>query len=218
MRVSSSSRFRMAPNSRAISASVSSVLRVLARVLEEPRVLDRDGDVGAELPQQRLVGFGELPGRVAEEVERADHAPLAAQRHDELRGRAGHRLHVPRIRADVVDENRLAFGDGGADQPVAHLHPELPDDIVRVADGVGDRQLLASRIEQVHGERLELRDARDEQRDLLEQLVEIEDGRDLPSELEQGDDELASVRRRGRSRSDGVGHETTSIIASFPWT
>ena len=36
--------------------------RVLALVLEEPRVLDRDRDVRAELPQQRLVGLGELPG------------------------------------------------------------------------------------------------------------------------------------------------------------
>ena len=112
----------MAPNSRAISASVSSVLVYSRSLLEEPRVLDRDGDVGAELPQHRLVGLGELPGRVAEQVERADHAALAAQRHDELGVRAGHRLDVPRIGVHVVDENRLAFGDRRADQPVAHLH------------------------------------------------------------------------------------------------
>jgi hypothetical protein len=101
---------------------------------------------------------------------------------------------------------------------MAHLDPELPDDVVRVADGVGDRQLFSSRIEQVDGEGLELRDARDQQRDLVEQLVEIEDGRDLSSELEQGDDELTNIRRSGRSRRDRVGHEITSIIASSPWT
>ncbi len=208
----------MAPNSRAISASVSSVLRVLALVLEQPRVLDRDGDVRAELPQQRLVGLGELPRRVAEQVQRADDASLAAERHDELRPRSGHRLHVPRIGVDVVDENRLAFGDGGADQPVPDLQPQPPHDIVRIADGVGDRQLLAARIEQVDGERLELGDARDELRNLVQQLVEIEDGGDLAPQLEERDDELADVRRSGRSGGGGVGHEITSIIASFAWT
>ena len=36
--------------------------RVLALVLEQPRVLDRDRDVRAELPQDHLVGLGELAG------------------------------------------------------------------------------------------------------------------------------------------------------------
>ena len=47
----------MAPNSRAISASVSSVLGVLALVLEQPRVLDRHRDVRGELAQHRFVGL-----------------------------------------------------------------------------------------------------------------------------------------------------------------
>ena len=82
---------------------------------------------------------------------------------------------------------------------MADLDPQRPDDVVRVADRVGDRQLLAARIEQVDGERLELREPRDELRDLVQQLVEIEDRRDLASELEQRDDELADVAA-GRRR------------------
>ena len=65
MRVSSSSRFRIAPNSRRDLGQRLERARVLALVLEEPRVLDRDRDVRAELAQQRLVGLGELPRGVA---------------------------------------------------------------------------------------------------------------------------------------------------------
>ena len=72
IRVSSSSRSRIAPNSRAISASVSSVVGVLALALEQPGVFDGHRHVRPELPQHRLVDFGELPGGVAEQVERAD--------------------------------------------------------------------------------------------------------------------------------------------------
>src|SRR5262249_19306791 len=62
---------------------------------------------------------------------------------------------------------------------------------------VRDRQLLALVIEQVHREGVELGDPGDERRQLGKQLVEIEDGRHFPPELEQRDHELADVRRRG---------------------
>jgi hypothetical protein len=58
---------------------------------------------------------------------------------------------------------------------MADLDPELPDDVVRVADGVGDRQLLAPGIEQVDRECLEVRDARDEQRDLVSNSSRLTD-------------------------------------------
>ena len=143
IRVSSSSRFRIAPNSRAISASVSSVRGVLALVLEQARVLDRHRDVRAELAQDHLVGVGELAGRVAEQVERADDAALAPERHDQLGARSGHGLDVARIGVHVVDENRLALRDRGADQALPDLQPQRARDVVRIADRVGDRQLLA---------------------------------------------------------------------------
>ena len=133
------------------------------------------------------------PARVAQQVERADDAALAAQRHDELGVRAGHRFDVARIVVHVVDEDRLAFGDRGADQALPDLDPQRAGHLLRIADRVRDRQLLALRIEQVHGERLKLRQPRDELRDLLQQLVEIEHRRDLASQLEQRDHELADV-------------------------
>ena len=192
------------------------MLRVLARLIEQPRVFDRDGDVRAELAQQHLVDLGELAGVLAQQVERADDAPLAPQRHDELGVRAGHRFAVARIGVDVVDENRLPFGDRGADQPLAHFDAERPDDLVGVADGVGDRQLLGARIQQVDRERLELGDARDQLRDLVQQLVEVQDGRDLATQLEERDDELPDVRGRGDGCGNaGLSHNLKSEIRNL---
>ena len=144
MRVSSSSRLRMAPNSRRDLRQRFERARVLALVLEEPRVLDRDRDVRAELPQHRFVGLGELADGVAEQIERADHAPLAPQRHDQLRVRAGHRLDVARIGVHVVDEDRLSVGDRRADQAVPDLHAQRARHVFRIADRVRDRELVVA--------------------------------------------------------------------------
>ena len=131
--------------------------------------------------------------------------PLAAQRHDELGERSRNRFDVSRIGAHVVDHDRLAFGDGGADQAVPHFHAKRAPELFGIADRVGDRELAAPRIEQVDRERLKLRDPRDELRDLLQQLRQIEHGRDLASQLEQGDDEFADVGCGWRG-NDGFGH------------
>ena len=171
---------------------------VCAFVLEQPGVLDGHRDVRAELPQDHLVGLGELAGRVAEQVERADDAALAAKRHDELGARAGHRLDVTRIGVHVVDEQRLALGDRGADQPLPDLHPQRAGELVRIADRVGDRQLVALGIQQVDGKGVKRGQARDELRDLVQQLVEIEHRCDLASQLEQRRHELADIRGRSR--------------------
>ena len=168
---------RIAPNSRAISASVSSVRRVLALALEEPGVLDRHRHVRAELPQHRLVDLGELPGGVAEKVQRADHPPLAAERHHQLRVRAGHGFDVARIRVHVVDEEGLPRRHRGAHQAMPDLHPKRPGDVLRIADRVRDGQLVALRIQQIDGKRLKLREPRDQLRNLVEQFVEVEDRR-----------------------------------------
>ena len=88
MRVSSSSRLRIAPNSRAISDSVSSVL-VYSRSCSNSRAFSiATATCARELAQHRFVGLGELPERVAEQVQRADDAALPPQRHDELGVRA----------------------------------------------------------------------------------------------------------------------------------
>ena len=74
--------------------------------------------------------------------------------------------------------------------------------ILRIADRVGDRELFAFVVEQVRRKRVELGEPRDQLRNLVQQLVEIEHRRDFTSEFEQRDDKLANVRGR-RSRSNG---------------
>ena len=179
--------------------------RVLPFPLEEPRVFNRDGDVRRELAQQHLVGLGELAFGVAQQVDRADDASLPPHRDDQLGARPGHRFDVSRIGAHVVHEDVPGFGDGGADEAVTELYAQVPNGVVGIADGVRDRQLLALGIEQIHGEGIELRDPRDQDGQLGQQLVEIEDRRHFAAELEERDYELADVA--GRDGRRGVWSE-----------
>jgi hypothetical protein len=141
--------------------------------------------VGAELPQHHLVDVGELSDRVGQQIQRTDDATLAPQRHDELRARSRHRFDVTGIGPDVVDQNRLALGDGGAHQAVPDLQTQVAGRVFGIAHRVGDAQLVALRVEQVHREGLELGEPRDQLRNLLQQLVEVEHRGDLPPEREQ---------------------------------
>jgi len=91
--------------------------------------------------------------------------------------------------------------------PCPILPVAFSGDLGRIADRVRDRQLVALRIEQVDGKRLELRDARDELGDLLEQLVEVEHGRDFPSEREERRQRLKRAGANvGFGCSGGFGH------------
>ena len=94
-------------------------LRVLALRLEQPRVDDGLRDVGAELPQDDLVAFGERGPPIAQQVERADDAALVPQRHRQLRADAGHRLQVARVGVDVVEQDGPPLRDRGADDALS---------------------------------------------------------------------------------------------------
>ena len=96
---------------------------VLALRSEQARVLDRHGDVRGELAQQRLVLARERAFGLVQQVQRADDLALAAHRHRELRQHVAQRPHVARLLADVVDQDRTAFLDGGADDALPHLQP-----------------------------------------------------------------------------------------------
>ncbi len=169
-------------------------LGVAAAALEQPRVDERDRDVRGELPHDRDVAFGELVAVAAEDVQRADRPRLVQQRHDDLGVHARHELDVARIGRQVVDEQRLLAGDRRADEavPRASAAGSVGVGARRVADRVRRTQLAAPLVEQVHGERLERDQPADQSRDLLQQLVEIEDAGDLAAEVEQRGDELAS--------------------------
>ena len=101
----------------------------------------------------------------------------------------GHELDVARIRCEIVDEQRLLAGDRGADETLTELQAQRFV-VVRIADRVGHPQLAAPLVEQVDGERLERDQPADEDGNLREQLVEIEDRRDLAAQIEQRRDHL----------------------------
>ena len=154
-----------------------------------------------ELPQHQLVGFCELADGVAQQIQGADDASLAAQRHDQLGIRSGNGFDVARIGVHIVDQNRPSLGNRGADQTVSDFQFE-PAGIFRIANRVGQRELFAFVVEQVRRKRVELGEPCDQLRNFLQQFVEIEHRRDFTSEFEQCDDKLTNVRGR-RSRSNG---------------
>ena len=82
--------------------------------------------------------------------------------------------------------------------PSPDLHAEGVPGRLGVADRVGNPEVAAAFVEQVDGERVERRQPGDELRDLLEELVEIENGRHLTAELEQRQEQ------RGRLLDSGM--------------
>ena len=177
-------------------------LRVQTALFEQARVHQRDRHVSRELGDDRDVVFGELPAIAAEDVQRADRPRLVPERHHHLGSHAGHELDVARIGRDVVHEQRCFAGDRGADQTDPRTQPDRLFRF-RVPDGVRQPQLPPPFVEQVHRERLERDQPADQLRDLTQQLVEIENRRNLAAEVEEGGDELALARggkagRRGR--------------------
>jgi hypothetical protein len=152
------------------------------------------------LAHDHLVDLGELAERGAQEVQRADHASLAAERHDELRPGARHRIDVARVGLHVVDDQRPPFKDGGAHQPLPHLEPQLARHVLGIADRIGDLQFLGAGVEEVHGKRVESDQSRNELRNLVQQLLDVEHRRDFPPEIEQRANDLAQVRRCRRRR------------------
>ena len=202
MRVEAPREFRIAPNSRPISASVLERAGVLPFFLEQPRVFDGDGNMRAELTQHHLVHVGELARVLAQEIQRANHAALAPERDDQLRVRERHGLDIARIEVDVVDENRTPFRHRRAHQPVPDLDVQRAFRVFGIPDRVRDRQRVARRVEQIHRERVKCREPGDELRNLRQQLVEIEHRRHLAPQLEERDDELPDV---GGKRGGGNG-------------
>ena len=65
------------------------------------------------------------------------------------------------------------------------------------------RELAALLVEQVDGERVELDQPADQLGNALQQLVEIDDGRDLPAQVEQGQQDVP-LAQTWSSGGDGV--------------
>ncbi len=156
---------------------------VLALAREEARVDQRAGDVRRELGEDRRVPLGVPVVDAAQDVQGANRLVLVDERHGHRGRHPRHDLEVVRLGSDVADDQRLLRRDHPADQSLRDL--ELEARHVRVADGVRDAQLCALLVEEVHGERVELDQAADQVRNPLQQFPEVEDGRHLPAQIEQ---------------------------------
>ena len=120
------------------------------------------------------------------------------------RRHARHDLDVVRIGRDVAEDERLLRA--------TTTRPTMPSDSlqleagrVRIADGIADAELAALLVEQVHGERVELDQPADELGNPLQQLVEVDDRRHLPAEVEQREQDVALAQACGRRSGDGRG-------------
>ena len=142
-----------------------------------------------------LIDERELAGVVAEEIQRPDYASLPAQRHDELGVGARDGFDVTRIGVHVVHEQRQSVGDGGADEAFTDFHAKRARDFRGVADRVRDGQLAALRIEEVNSKRLELGDPGDELGNFLQELFEIEHGRDFAAQRKERRQCLGGIDR-----------------------
>ncbi len=129
------------------------------------------------------------------------------QRHHDLGRHARHELDESRIGREIVDEQRLLAHDRRADEALAQLQADLIR-VRRVADRVRHFQLTAALVEQVHRKRVERNQSADQARNLRQQIVEIEDGRDLAAQVEQGRDDVVLV---------GVGGDVCRCLVRRMW-
>ena len=187
MSVNSSSRSRTEATSRPISASVSNA-SASRRLLIETGIGERDGDVGAELGHDRHVSRREVVASLAEDIERTDGPRLVDQRDDDLGVHAGHELDVARVGGEVVDEQRLL----GDHRRLAAPHRDACARRARPPDTQSSTgsQLGTLLVEEINRKGLEVDEAADQLWNLLEQVVKVENGSDLPTKIEERRDQV----------------------------
>jgi hypothetical protein len=82
---------------------------------------------------------------------------------------------------------------------------------LRVADGISHAELRPALLEQIHGERVERDQAPDQLGNLPQQLVEVENGGDLPAKIEKSGEELLVFARGWRRRRRGGAVRCVSV-------
>ena len=111
------------------------------------------------------------------------------QRHDDLGVHAGYELHVARVGSDVVDEQRLLVEHCRPQQPLAETHAHGRP-VYGIPDRIRGSQLGTLLVEEINRKRLEVDEAADQLRNLLEQVVEVENRRDLAAKVEERRDQV----------------------------
>ena len=79
-------------------------------------------------------------------------------------------------------------------EALTHLDAQRSGHVFRIADGARDQELVAGRVEQIHGKRVEFRQPGDELRNLLEQLLEVEHRRHFAAEREESGQLFKAIR------------------------
>ena len=108
------------------------------------------------------------------------------------------------ILAKPENRRRLPFFAGI--QRVRYRRPVRPGDVVEIEAVVlrlRSRMGLLKGVARVNGQRVKSYQSRDELRDLLQQLVEVEHRRDLAAQLKERDHQLTNVRGHRYRRDDG---------------
>ena len=82
----------------------------------------------------------------------------------------------------TADDLDLLRFDDAPDDALGHAHAE--PSVVGIADGVGDGELVAFFVEQIHGERVKRNQTPDQFGGFLEELVDIEHRRHLTPQIE----------------------------------
>ena len=146
-----------------------------------------------ELPDDGDVALGELVAMAAQDVERAERPRLVQQRHDHRRVHVRHEADIARIGVRSLTSTGCSVATAAPTRPC----PSQPERRValRITDHVGRAQLPAPLVEQVDGERVERDQPADKPRDLLEEVVEIENAGDLAAQVEKRRDEFALAPR-----------------------
>ena len=193
-RVSNSSRLRIDPNSRATSASVSSVLVYsrscsnsrafsIATATCAPNCRSTASSTSVNCP---FVSLSRLSAPITRPLRRSGTTSSAFD--------PGTASTYRESACTSLTSSGWPASTAAPTRPCPDLHAQRARDLGRIADRVRDGELVALGIEQVDGERLKVRDPRDELGDLLQQFFEVEDRRDLASE-----------RKERRQRLDGAG-------------
>jgi hypothetical protein len=116
------------------------------------------------------------------------------ERHGDRRLHPRHHRDVARVRLDIADHDRLlARNDPADDALVRHQREVLQR---RIADRVGDGERVVALVQEIHGERVELEEPANEIRNPLQEFVEFDDRRELTSEIEEREQDLALRRSR----------------------
>jgi hypothetical protein len=185
---------------------------------EQARVDQRGGDVRRELAQNRDVALRVAIPLAAEHVQDANRFRLVDQRHRERGVHARHDADVAGIGGDVTDDERLLRRHDASEHPVRQAELSARR-VLRISNRVAELEHLTLFADEIDRKGVERNQPSDQFRDARQQLVELDDRRDLPAEIEQRQQDVALVPRQGRRRwlngwrlHERAGRTATGII------